>query len=127
MEYDPKKQKAYNNLGLDLDELYCDLIKLRNKIRVQIATTKEINDRIDTIINNVDGDKESLGNKAKPIVRKDISIAEPLQEVNKVIAKSSPLTNYSSDDLNALLNGIELIWKEQIKITFDEAMKSETS
>jgi hypothetical protein len=123
MEYDSDMQKAYNKLGLDLDELFVNLRKLRNNTHVQTTTTKEIDDRIDMIISEVNSAKKSLALKNEPIIRKDISIAQSMQQVTKAIATFSRLAEYSSDELDALVGMIEQIWRQQIQVTFSEAMK----
>jgi uncharacterized protein YoxC len=123
MEEDTDLEKAYNKLGLDLGELDKSLKKLRNTIRVQTTTTKDIDDRIDTIIGEVNSAKKTLKYKGEPAIRKNISIAQPLKEVEESIARFSSLTKSSSDELNVLVSRIEKTWREQIQKTFLEAMK----
>ena len=115
--------KAYNKLGLDLGELDKSLKKLRNTLHVQTTTTKEIDDRINTIIDEVNNARKTLKNKDEPVIRKNISIAQPLKEVEESIARFSSLTKSSSGELNVLVSRIEKAWREQIQKTFLEALK----
>jgi predicted RNase H-like nuclease (RuvC/YqgF family) len=123
MEPDPAAQKAYNKLGLDLGDMYKSLRKLQKNICTQNIANKVVDGRINTIISEVKSARESLGRKDEKVVRKDISIAGLVKNMKKDIAVFSPSINYSSGELDALLNGIENVWKNKIKMTFDEAMK----
>lgn len=123
MEEDTDLEKAYNKLGLDLGELDKSLKKLRNTLHVQTTTTKDIDDRINTIIDEVNNTRKTLKNKDELVIRKNISIAQPLKEVEESIARFSSLTKSSSGELNVLVSRIEKTWREQIQKTFLEAMK----
>lgn len=118
MEYDPDEQKAYNELGLDLDSLHLRLRKLYHSMGAQNTTAKET---INTISSEVMRAKEDLGHKEEPIIKKHISIKQPVKEVEEAAIRFS--TKYSSDELNKLVGKIEQIWRGQIQMKCSEAMK----
>jgi len=118
MEYDPDEQKAYNKLGLDLDELYLRLRKLHDSIGAHNATATET---INIISSEVMKAKKSLNHKDTPTIKKHISIEQPLKEVEEAAIKFS--TKYSSDELNELVGKIEQVWRGQIQMKCSEAME----
>jgi hypothetical protein len=122
MEIDPEMCAAYKKLKIDLLGLYSSLEDLQD----ELSETEVIDGKIGNIMAEVNSAIVELRQKADKQVRKDIDIQELVDKVQDSISDFSQSAVHSSEELNGLSDKIKNVWKNEIKKTFDEAMKSET-
>jgi hypothetical protein len=122
MEIDPEMRAAYKKLKIDLLGLYSSLEDLQD----ELSETEVIDGKIGNIMAEVNSAIVELRQKADKQVRKDIDIQELVDKVQDSISDFSQSAVHSSEELNGLSDKIKNVWKNEIKKTFDEAMKSET-
>ncbi len=121
MEPETAEQAAYNLLRTTFSTLSERLKDLKDNIHAQGPTTKEI-EKVNGLIESVDSAHEELGKKTSKEVEKNITISNPVQEVQvSVFDFTSPTHKFSHAELNTLLDKIEQIWKKQIQTEVEKA------